>query len=152
MFLNHIGKPSIYLPVCMMIWGSISILTGITTKSVSILFCSFTVHVLIRAALRSSSFTGALLTRFFLGFVSCFMSLIRACQRLEPPDRLKPPSFPVHCSSYQSGISVTNLAYGPLCCIAEAWSVTDLDLWSLLGFWMVWTVNLAVQRGGTWIW
>lgn len=28
MFLNYIGKPSIYLPVCMMIWGVISILTG----------------------------------------------------------------------------------------------------------------------------
>ncbi|KAA1466512.1 MFS general substrate transporter [Dentipellis sp. KUC8613] len=46
MFLNYIGKPSIYLPICMMIWGMISVLTGITTN-----------------------FTGALLTRFFLGFV-----------------------------------------------------------------------------------
>ncbi|THH13282.1 hypothetical protein EW146_g6915 [Bondarzewia mesenterica] len=46
MFLNWIGKPSIYLPSCMIIWGTISILTGIT-----------------------KSFVGALLTRFFLGFV-----------------------------------------------------------------------------------
>nr|VWO95174.1 N/A [Ganoderma boninense] len=46
MFLNHIGKPSIYLPACMIVWGVISILTG-TTKD----------------------FTGALWTRFFLGFV-----------------------------------------------------------------------------------
>ncbi|KAI5124987.1 hypothetical protein M0805_007412 [Coniferiporia weirii] len=46
MFLNYIGKPSLYLPFCMMIWGTLSILTGITTN-----------------------FTGALLTRFFLGFV-----------------------------------------------------------------------------------
>lgn len=46
MFLNWIGKPSLYLPVCMMIWGMLSILTGIT-----------------------HNFTGALLTRFFLGFV-----------------------------------------------------------------------------------
>ena len=28
MLLNYIGKPSIYLPVCMMIWGTLSILTG----------------------------------------------------------------------------------------------------------------------------
>lgn len=28
MFLNWIGKPSIYLPVCMIIWGAISCLTG----------------------------------------------------------------------------------------------------------------------------
>ncbi|KAJ2931617.1 hypothetical protein H1R20_g5437, partial [Candolleomyces eurysporus] len=28
MFLNHIGKPSIYLPVCMIIWGAISVGTG----------------------------------------------------------------------------------------------------------------------------
>jgi len=46
MFLNWIGKPSIYLPFCMIIWGMISCLTGITTN-----------------------FVGALLTRFFLGFV-----------------------------------------------------------------------------------
>ncbi|KIM90743.1 hypothetical protein PILCRDRAFT_59096 [Piloderma croceum F 1598] len=43
MFLNYIGKPSIYLPCCMAVWGMISILTG--------------------------NFVGALLTRFFLGFV-----------------------------------------------------------------------------------
>ncbi|KAG2117467.1 major facilitator superfamily domain-containing protein [Suillus clintonianus] len=46
MFLNYIGKPSLYLPACMVVWGIISALTGITTN-----------------------FTGALLTRFFLGFV-----------------------------------------------------------------------------------
>ncbi|KAI0307088.1 MFS general substrate transporter [Multifurca ochricompacta] len=46
MFLNYIGRPSIYLPLCMMLWGVISCLTGTT-----------------------HSFTGALLTRFFLGFV-----------------------------------------------------------------------------------
>jgi hypothetical protein len=27
-FLNRIGKPSIYLPGCMVIWGLISVLTG----------------------------------------------------------------------------------------------------------------------------
>ncbi|RPD66729.1 MFS general substrate transporter [Lentinus tigrinus ALCF2SS1-7] len=46
MFLNYIGKPSIYLPCCMVVWGMISTLTGIT-----------------------KDFVGALLTRFFLGFV-----------------------------------------------------------------------------------
>ncbi|CAK5268275.1 unnamed protein product [Mycena citricolor] len=46
MFLNYIGRPSLYLPCAMIIWGVISILTGITTN-----------------------FVGALLTRFFLGFV-----------------------------------------------------------------------------------
>jgi len=46
MFLNWIGKPSLYLPCCMIIWGMISALTGI-----------------------AQNFVGALLTRFFLGFV-----------------------------------------------------------------------------------
>ncbi|KAF8741143.1 hypothetical protein AX14_005739 [Amanita brunnescens Koide BX004] len=46
MFLNYIGRPSLYLPVCMMIWGMISCLTGV-----------------------AKNFVGALLTRFFLGFV-----------------------------------------------------------------------------------
>lgn len=45
MFLNWIGKPSLYLPACMVVWGAISCLTGIT-----------------------HNFVGALLTRFFLGF------------------------------------------------------------------------------------
>ncbi|KAH7915561.1 major facilitator superfamily domain-containing protein [Hygrophoropsis aurantiaca] len=43
MFMNYVGRPSIYLPACMIVWGVISILTG--------------------------DFVGALLTRFFLGFV-----------------------------------------------------------------------------------
>ncbi|KAI4520838.1 MFS general substrate transporter, partial [Schizophyllum commune Loenen D] len=46
MFLNWIGKPSLYLPACMILWGMISTLTGIC-----------------------NNFVGALLTRFFLGFV-----------------------------------------------------------------------------------
>ena len=35
MFLNYIGKPSLYLPGCMIVWGIISALTGITTKWVA---------------------------------------------------------------------------------------------------------------------
>lgn len=46
MIVQKTGRPSIYLPVCMILWGTISILTGIT-----------------------HNFVGALLTRFFLGFV-----------------------------------------------------------------------------------
>lgn len=46
MFLHYGGKPSIYLPACMVVWGGISILTGFTTN-----------------------FFGAVSTRFFLGFV-----------------------------------------------------------------------------------
>ncbi|KAF8450462.1 MFS general substrate transporter [Boletus edulis BED1] len=46
MLLNYIGRPSIYLPGCMALWGMISILTGTTT-----------------------TYTSALLTRFFIGFV-----------------------------------------------------------------------------------
>ena len=28
MLLNHVGKPSLYLPFCMIMWGLISLLTG----------------------------------------------------------------------------------------------------------------------------
>ncbi|KAF7977659.1 hypothetical protein HWV62_3092 [Athelia sp. TMB] len=44
--IMQIPSPSLYLPAAMCVWGAISVLTGITTN-----------------------FTGALLTRFFLGFV-----------------------------------------------------------------------------------
>ena len=34
MFLNWVGRPSIYIPSCMIIWGMISVLTGICHKYV----------------------------------------------------------------------------------------------------------------------
>ncbi|RAL06956.1 MFS general substrate transporter [Aspergillus homomorphus CBS 101889] len=46
MVLNKLGKPSLYLPGCMLVWGVISCATAAT-----------------------HSFTGLLLCRFFLGFV-----------------------------------------------------------------------------------
>ncbi|CAA7259721.1 unnamed protein product [Cyclocybe aegerita] len=46
MFLNYFGKPSVYLPACMVIWGGLSVCTGFTT-----------------------TYFGALWIRFFLGFV-----------------------------------------------------------------------------------
>ncbi|TFK43577.1 MFS general substrate transporter [Crucibulum laeve] len=46
MYLSSVGRPSVYLPSCMVIWGLLSIATGFTTN-----------------------FLGALVTRFFLGFV-----------------------------------------------------------------------------------
>ncbi|KAH8919433.1 MFS general substrate transporter [Atractiella rhizophila] len=46
LFLNKIGKPSLYLPAAMIGWGVISCLTGIV-----------------------NDYKGAVLTRFFLGFV-----------------------------------------------------------------------------------
>lgn len=115
MFLNYIGKPSIYLPVCMMIWGTISILTGITTRLVLILShntCTEINHLL------PNSFTGALLTRFFLGFVSPFIFLDR-CDRIELYlSRLKLHCSPVLCSSCRNGTSVRNWDYAQPCCIA----------------------------------
>ena len=62
MFLNYIGKPSVYLPACMMVWGAISLLTG---QKIAFLL-PLSSHVL---AGTTHNFTGALLTRFFLGFV-----------------------------------------------------------------------------------
>ncbi|KDR83789.1 hypothetical protein GALMADRAFT_55324 [Galerina marginata CBS 339.88] len=59
MFLNWIGKPSLYLPACMIVWGAISCLTG-----------AFGLAFMMKLiAISYQGFTGALLTRFFLGFV-----------------------------------------------------------------------------------
>ena len=33
MLLNYLGKPSLQLPICMMIWGMMSVLTGMLTAS-----------------------------------------------------------------------------------------------------------------------
>lgn len=62
MFLNYIGKPSIYLPVCMIIWGTLSTLTGATHKCVPLIF-----YIIDTPNQYIFSFIGALMTRFFLG-------------------------------------------------------------------------------------
>jgi MFS family permease len=85
MFLNYIGKPSIYLPCCMAVWGMISILTGkwilinvLRPKNNIWIQASHTSafetqpirsYSYILCVNLSCSFLGALLTRFFLGFV-----------------------------------------------------------------------------------
>ncbi|KAH6914949.1 tartrate transporter [Coprinopsis sp. MPI-PUGE-AT-0042] len=51
-YLNHAGRPSVYLPVCMVIWGGISMATGTT---------------FLASDLRS--YFGVLCARFLLGFV-----------------------------------------------------------------------------------
>ncbi|KAL5514465.1 hypothetical protein ACEPAG_2553 [Sanghuangporus baumii] len=58
MFLNFIGRPSIYLPVCMSIWGVISICTGEQRHS-----CKGRQPLLTS----NGSFVGAMLARSFLG-------------------------------------------------------------------------------------
>lgn len=41
MVLNYIGRPSLYLPCAMIIWGVLSCLTGITTNFVGVVLCRF---------------------------------------------------------------------------------------------------------------
>ncbi|KAJ7700036.1 MFS general substrate transporter [Mycena rosella] len=80
MFLNWIGRPSLCttsffiffpswlirtqkdLPACMMIWGMISCLTGVPSVPIFL-------RALIFISGITTNFVGALLTRFFLGFV-----------------------------------------------------------------------------------
>jgi MFS family permease len=62
MLLNYIGKPSLYLPICMMLWGAISCLTGRKLTSLS----PSSSHDRTGAA---RNFKDALITRFFIGFV-----------------------------------------------------------------------------------
>jgi len=80
MYLNKIGRPSIYLPTCMAIWGFISILTGqFSTWAWRSLMSIKKTQEQRRGTLSSFlvihnlknfwSFLGAVCTRFFLGFV-----------------------------------------------------------------------------------
>jgi len=55
MFLNHLGKPSIYLPSCMAVWGLVSVATGFTTNFIGALATRFLLGVL-----ESAFFPGAL--------------------------------------------------------------------------------------------
>ncbi|KAF9462596.1 MFS general substrate transporter [Collybia nuda] len=41
MFLDYVGKPSIYLPCCMILWGGISFFTGFVTRFSEALFARF---------------------------------------------------------------------------------------------------------------
>ncbi|GFZ49508.1 hypothetical protein JCM24511_07628 [Saitozyma sp. JCM 24511] len=51
MILNWIGRPSIYLPACMFLWGLVSTLTGVV-----------------------NSFSGAVVCRFWIGFIEAAFS------------------------------------------------------------------------------
>lgn len=78
MFLHYGGKPSIYLPACMVVWGGISILTGFTTN-----------------------FFGAVSTRFFLGFVeaSFFPGALLLISRWYKRNELSQRTALLYCGS-----------------------------------------------------
>ncbi|EKM59847.1 uncharacterized protein PHACADRAFT_250611 [Phanerochaete carnosa HHB-10118-sp] len=55
MFMNHIGKPSIYLPTCMAVWGLVSVMTGFAHNFYDVLLTR-----LILGVVEASFFPGAL--------------------------------------------------------------------------------------------
>ena len=80
-FLNHIGRPSIYLPGCMAVWGIVSVLTGNVAHYCPLLF-GWAILVQVRLPRKScislnsfclsyhlGRYIGALLARFCIGFV-----------------------------------------------------------------------------------
>ncbi|GJE84984.1 MFS general substrate transporter [Phanerochaete sordida] len=54
-FMNHIGKPSIYLPACMAVWGLISVMTGFAHNFFDVLLTR-----LLLGVVEASFFPGAL--------------------------------------------------------------------------------------------
>ncbi|KAH8896623.1 MFS general substrate transporter [Thozetella sp. PMI_491] len=60
--MNRIGRPSIYLPACMAVWGLISLLTGIVTTFAGAVACRFFIG-LVEAAFSPGSFF--LLSRWY---------------------------------------------------------------------------------------
>ncbi|KAH7914086.1 major facilitator superfamily domain-containing protein [Hygrophoropsis aurantiaca] len=86
LFLNWLGRPSIYLPSCMIVWGVLSILTA---------------HFRLTAI---TSFTGALLIRFFIGFVEAafFPGVLFLISRWYKRDELGLRSAIVTCGSLMS--------------------------------------------------
>jgi MFS family permease len=81
MYLNHLGKPSVYLPCCMVGWGVLSIMTGqllLTSLHLPDLTSCGRLRQQVNIKIHSTflpshnhliSYTGALLIRFSLGFV-----------------------------------------------------------------------------------
>ncbi|KAM0751315.1 MFS general substrate transporter [Meredithblackwellia eburnea MCA 4105] len=89
-FLQSVGRPSLYLPVsnyALTIWGLISVLTGVT-----------------------HNFTGAVLTRFFLGFVEAafFPGAMHLLSRWYTKHELGQRTSILYCGSLISN------AFGPL--------------------------------------
>ncbi|KAG0697642.1 major facilitator superfamily domain-containing protein [Suillus ampliporus] len=87
MFLHWLGRPSIFIPSCMAVWGVISVLTGIT-----------------------QNYTGILLVRFFLGFVEApfFPGVIFLISRWYKRDELALRTSIVACGG------ILSLAFGSL--------------------------------------
>ncbi len=63
LFLNKIGKPAIYLPTCMVIWGTISALTA-----------------------ACQNYGGLIACRFMLGFIEAAY-FVSQCHMLEDAER-----------------------------------------------------------------
>jgi MFS family permease len=92
LFLNKIGKPAIYLPTCMIVWGMISALTA-----------------------ACQSYGGLIACRFMLGFVEAayFVSQDSSLSKAEHSflDSQDVSTF------YHVGTLELNLVYEPLCSI-----------------------------------
>lgn len=56
MLLNKLGKPSIYLPICMIVWGTISAATAACKSFGGLVACRFVLGF-VEAAYVSSSLT-----------------------------------------------------------------------------------------------
>ena len=85
MILNKFGKPSIYLPGCMVVWGLISCLTTVT-----------------------KDFGGLLAVRFFLGFVEAAYFVRTHWLLLTDRPKLLIPSSLAVSISYLHGIQGKN--------------------------------------------
>ncbi|KAJ8517620.1 hypothetical protein ONZ45_g5203 [Pleurotus djamor] len=96
MFMNFIGKPSLYLPGCGVTWGIIAMLSGVTRK--------FVFKRSQTASLSLNSRPLALLDTFYVGFSSGLPKLV-LCQELfsyYPSDELGVRVALLFCATYAS--------------------------------------------------
>lgn len=98
MFLHWLEKPSVIIPSCMLAWGTISVLTGITTN-----------------------YTGIVVARFFLGFAEApfFPGIIFLVSKWYKRDELALRITLVSCGSFLSS------AFGSLFASAILHSMQD---------------------------
>ncbi|KAG1838122.1 major facilitator superfamily domain-containing protein [Suillus subluteus] len=89
MFLHCVERPSVIIPCCMLVWGTISVLTGITTN-----------------------YTGIVVARFFLGFAKApfFPGMIFLVSKWYKRDKLALRIALVTCGSFLSSAFVSLLA------------------------------------------
>ena len=141
MFLNYVGKPSVYLPTCMILSGVISIMTGALRL---IPITNGRSNTMSKGSRKSKT------SHWYLQPNWSNSELAASLARYSPVSfwaSSKPPSFPDVSSCSANGTNVVNWAHAlPCSTVATSSLMLSAHLW-LRASWMAWRASSGKPPG-----